>query len=117
MLPLQTGYIGSSVVFLCNITLNTVIGPDLSVLTYYWYHNNIDITNRSEILEQNKEINATTIIINITSIQTLNAGKYICRAGIVGGNLLEDDTILCVKGIHIDLINLDFMICFSSSYK
>ena len=117
MLSLQTRYIGSSTVIVCNITFNIAIGPDLSVLNYYWYHNNIDITNRSEILEQNKEINATTTILNITSIQTSNAGKYKCKAGIVGGNLLEDATIFCVKGIHIDLIDLHFMIYFSSSYR
>ena len=96
----MTVAIESSVVIVCNITLNTAIGPDLSVLNYTWYHNNIDITDRSEILEQNKETNTVTIILNITSVQPSNAGVYQCSAGIVGSNTITSNTTqLCVKGI------------------
>ena len=98
MLSQQTGYIGSSAVIICNITLNTAIGPDLSVLNYYWYHNNIDITNRSEILEHNKETNLVTTILNITSVQSFTAGIYECKAGIVGGNIEKTNSDFCVEG-------------------
>ena len=73
ILSLQTRYIGSSTVIVCNITFNIAIGPDSSVLNYYWYHNNIDITNRSEILEQKRETNAISTILNITS-ETIKKG-------------------------------------------
>ena len=90
--------IGSSAIIVCNITLNTVIGPDLSVLNYYWYYNNTDITNRSEIFDQNKETNTVTTILNITSVQPSNAGVYECRAGIVDSVIMANRTDLCIEG-------------------
>ena len=99
MLSLQTVItIGSSAIIVCNITLNTVIGPDLSVLNYYWYHNNIDITNRSEILEHTRGTNFVTTILNITSVQLYDAGVYECRAGIVDGYAVTNDTNFCLGG-------------------
>ena len=98
MKPTVTVTIGSSAVIVCIITLNTAIGPDLSVLNYYWYHNNIDITNRSEILEQNKKINTITTILNITSVQPSNAGVYECRAGIVDSVIVTNRTEICIEG-------------------
>ena len=97
-----TGTIGSSTVIICNITLNTDIGPDLSALNYIWYHNNIDITNRSEILELNSSSNTITVIQDITSTQLSDTGVYECRAGIVGNNLMMNAiTKLCTEGIAI----------------
>ena len=98
MLPLQSGYIGLSTVIVCNITLNTAIGPDLSVLNYTWYRNNIDITNRSGILEYNKETNVVTTILNIKLVQSFNAGVYKCRTGIVGSNIKTAKSDFCVEG-------------------
>ena len=95
----MTVNIGSPVVITCNINLNTAIGPDLSVLNYAWYHNHIDITNRSEILQQKQETNAISTILNITSVSPSNAGEYKCRAGVVDGIKLENTSILCVKGM------------------
>ena len=122
MKPTVTVTIGSLAVIVCNITLNTAIGsnisyigPDQSVLNYYWYHNNIDITNRSEILEQNKEINATTTILNITSVQPSNAGVYNCTAGIIDGDVMTNNTDLCLKGEDNQIFNkkLYLLFCFS----
>ena len=102
MKPTVTVTIGSSVVIICNITLNTVIGPDLSVLNYTWYYNNTNITKRSEILEQTKETNIAITILNITPVQPSNAGVYECSAGIVDGNTITSSTTsLCVQGIII----------------
>ena len=98
MKPTVTVAIGSSTVIVCNITFNTAIGPDLSVLNYYWYYNNIDITNRSEILEDNKGANTVTTIMNITSAQPSNAGVYECRAGIVDNVIVTNKTELCIEG-------------------
>ena len=100
MKPTVTVTIGSSVVIICNITLNTAIGPDLSVLNYYWYHSNTDITNRSEILEQNKEINVLTTKLNISTVQTSNAGVYNCKASIVDSDIETSSSDFCVEGKH-----------------
>ena len=101
MKPTVTVTIGSLTVITCNINLNTTIGPDLSVLNYTWYHNNTDITNRTEMLEQNRETNTVTTILNITSAQPSNAGVYECRAGIVHDNDMINSTDLCVIGKNI----------------
>ena len=96
--PTVTVTIGSSVVIVCNIILNAAIGPDLSVLNYTWCYNNIDITNRSEILEQDEETDAVTTRLNITSVQPSIAGVYKCRAGIVNGVTVTSRTDLCIEG-------------------
>ena len=105
MLPLQTGYFERSTAIMCNITVNTAIGPDLSVLNYYWYHtDNMDITNNitNQRLLLFLSINGMsfTTTLKITSVQLSNAGVYQCSAGIVGGNTITSNTTqLCVKGI------------------
>ena len=104
MKPTVTVTIGSSTVIVCNITLNTAIGPDLSILNYYWYHNNIDITNNITnqrlILFLGIDGMSFTATLKITSVQSSNAGVYQCSAGIVGGNTTTTNiTQLCVKGI------------------
>ena len=104
MLSLQTVTIGSSIVIVCNITLNTAIGPDLSVLNYTWFHNNIDITNiitnQRLILFLSNNGKTFTTTLQIILVQPSNAGVYQCNAGIVGDNtIISNTTNLCVKGI------------------
>ena len=41
--------VNSSIVIECTITLNTAIGSDLSVINYYWYHNDSLIEGSSII--------------------------------------------------------------------
>ena len=99
-LSLQTGYIGSSAIIVCNITLNTAIGPTLSALEYSWYFDNI-MTNFGALLHNidRKTFNTT---LEITPVQPFNAGVYQCSAGIVGGNAITSNTTqLCVQGIII----------------
>ena len=98
MKPTVTVTIGSSTVIVCNITLNTAIGPDLSVLNYYWYHNNVSVTKRSKILEKNEETNTVTTILNITSVQPSIAGIYECRASIVDSVITTSRTDFCIEG-------------------
>ena len=104
MKPTVTVTIGLSAVIVCNITLNTAIGPDLSVLNYTWYHNNIDITNNVAnqrlILLLNIDGISFTSTLQITSVQPSNTGVYQCSAGIVTDNTITSNTAqLCVKGI------------------
>ena len=102
MKPTVTVAIDSSVFIVCNITLNTAIGPDLLVLNYNWYHNNIDITNKSKILELNSSSSTITTIQNITSVQLSDTGDYECSAGIIGNNLAKSAfTKLCIQGFVI----------------
>ena len=103
----MTVTIGSSTVIVCNITLNTAIGPDLSVLNYYWYHSSIDITNnitnKRLILLHSIYEKTFTSTLQITSVQPSDAGVYQCSAGIVGDNTITSNTAhLCVKGIIIN---------------
>ena len=99
MSPEQRACVNSSAVIACNITLNTAIGPDLSVLNYTWYHNNIDITKKSNMLEQ-EQGNKVMTILNISSVQLSDTGTYECSANIIGSNVTRNDSILFdVKGI------------------
>ena len=109
----MTVTIGSSAVIVCNITLNTAIGPDLSVLNYTWYHKNINITNSTTnqrlILLLSIDGKTFTTTLKITSVQFSNAGIYKCSAGIVDDNTITSNTTqLCVKGI----ICFDYLTCF-----
>ena len=91
-------YVNSPIVIECTITLNTAIGPDLSVINYYWYHNDIKLNTTNNITyEYNNE---TTFItrLTITSVQITNGGTYKCEAGIVGNQLVSNTTDLCVQG-------------------
>ena len=96
----QTACLNSTAVVICNITFNTAIGPDLSVLNYTWYHNNIDITKKSNMLEQIEQDNKVMTILNISSVQLSHTGTYECSANIIGSNVKGNDSILFdVKGI------------------
>ena len=102
MKPTVTVAIDSSVVIVCNITLNTAIGHNISTLNYSWYHNNIDKTNKSEILLLNSSSNTITAIQKIISVQLSDTGVYECRAGIIDNNLMMNAfTRLCIQGIAI----------------
>ena len=102
MKPTVTSAIDSSVVIVCNITLNAAVGHNIFALNYSWYHNNIDITNRSEILELNSSSNTITAIQNITSVKLSDTGVYECRADIIGNNLMINAfTKLCIQGIAV----------------
>ena len=99
----QTVTIGSSAVIECNITLNTAIGPDLSVLNYYWYHDNNMLKQGPSLQIINRK---TYSKLEINPFKASNAGIYQCSACIVGSNTITSNTTqLCVKGIII-LIHL-----------
>ena len=91
--------IRSSAVIECNITLNTAIGPDLSVLNYTWYYGSTELLNQSEPLQSSLDSMFFTSRLNRRSIEVSNAGEYKCIAGIVGGSTLENVTKLCNKGM------------------
>ena len=100
MSPEQTACVNSSAVIACNITLNTAIGPDLSVLNYTWYHNNIDVSKKSNMLKQKKQDNKVMTILNISSVQLSDTGTYKCSANIIGSNVPKNDsTLFDVKGM------------------
>ena len=102
MKPTLIVAIGSSVVIVCDINLNTVIGTDLSVLNYTWYFNSTELLNQSEPLQSSDDSTVFTSRLNRTSIQVSSAGEYKCIAGIVGGTTLENVTKLCLKGMLIN---------------
>ena len=80
----------------CFISLNTAIGPDTSVLTVKWYHNNEQL-NCSMDLQQ---LNTTYIESNITlnNIQLEDAGNYTCNVSIGNEDYVMDTQSVCVFG-------------------
>ena len=99
MKPSLTAAIASSAVIICNITLNTAIGPDLSVLNYTWYYGRTELLSQSEPLQSSMDSMIFTSRLNMTSIEVSNAGEYKCIAGIVDGSTIENVTKLCIKGM------------------
>ena len=71
--------VNSSVVIECTITLNTAIGPDLSVINYYWYHNDNLIEGSSIKTTDIETIFTTQILISLP-------GTYICKVNITGSD-------------------------------
>ena len=107
----MTANIGSSVVITCNITLNTAIGSDLSVLSFTWYHDK-KITKGMLFHRFDKIVFTTTL--EIALVELSNAGVYQCSAGIVGGNTITSNTTsLCLKGIIIIYKLFYILIIFS----
>ena len=101
MSPELTACVNSIAVIICNITVNTAIGSDLSVLNYTWYYNNTDITKRSNKLEQKEQDNKVMTILNITSVQLSDTGTYECIANIISSNVTKSDsTLFDVKGMY-----------------
>ena len=92
--------INSSVLITCTITLNTMIGPDTSFITHYWYYNNnTDITSRSIPLMISGEGTSLITTLNISSVQPSDVGLYECRASIDKNNTqIKNTTHLCAKG-------------------
>ena len=68
--------VNSPIVIECTITLNTAIGPDLSVINYYWYHN--------DSLIEDSTTDKDTILSTQISISL--PGTYTCKANIAGSD-------------------------------
>ena len=107
--------VNSSVLINCIITLNTVIGPDTSFITHYWYNNdNTDITSRSTPLMISGEGTSLITTLNISSVQPSDAGLYECRASIDKNNTqMKNTTRLYAKGL-INKVLLLFDISYLS---
>ena len=80
----------------CFISLNTAIGPDTSVLTVKWYHNNEQFNSAMDL----QQLNATCIESNITlnNIQLEDAGDYTCNVSIGNDDYATDTQSVCVFG-------------------
>ena len=102
------GDINSSVLINCTITLNTVIGPDTSFITHYWYYNNnTDITSRSTPLMISGEGTSLITTLNISSVTPSDVGLYECRASIDKNNTqMKNATHLCAKGLINERFNI-----------
>ena len=85
----------------CFITLNTDIGPDTSVLTVEWYHNNNSIINNTlkyivSSLAKGfaKEFNST---LQISQVESSHSGNYMCVARIGEENQKKSSEDVCVN--------------------
>ena len=85
--PLELNY-GSDGIISCCISLNTAIGPNTSVLTVKWYHNNEQLNSSMDL----KQLNATCIESNITlnNIRLEDAGDYACNVSIGNEDYVMD---------------------------
>ena len=93
--PQQLSY-GSDGMISCFISLNTAIGPDTSVLTVKWYHNNEQLNSAMDL----QQLNATCIETKITlhNIRLEDAGDYTCNASIGNEDYVMDTQSVCVFG-------------------
>ena len=93
--PRKLNY-GSDGIISCFISLDTAIGPDTSVLTVKWYHNNKQLTSAMDL----QQLNATCIESNITlnNIQLEDAGDYTCNVSIGNDVYVNDTQSFCVFG-------------------
>ena len=96
----KDGVLNSSASINCIITLNTVIGPDTSFITHYWYYNNnTDITNRSTPLMISGGHTSLITTLNISSVTPSDAGVYECGASIYDNySTVRNTAQLCAKG-------------------
>ena len=99
MEPVQSHTIGDMVIIQCNITLNNEIGPNISSLQIKWFHNNITITNHHISISPISTVSSVFITtLNISQVQSNDAGIYTCSANIVGHSASIGNTDLCLKG-------------------
>ena len=93
--PLDLQYSSDGMIS-CFISLNTAIGPDTSVLTVKWYHNNKQFNSHMDL----QQLNATCIESNITfnNIQLEDAGDYTCNVSIGNDDYVMDTQSVCVFG-------------------
>ena len=99
--------VNSSIVIECTITLNTAIGSDLSVINYYWYHNDNLIEDSSITTTDKDTILSTQISISLP-------GTYICKANITGSvqtknvslDVVLEGTIFVYYIIHMYIIDI-----------
>ena len=93
--PLELKY-GSDGIISCFISLNTAIGPDTSVITVKWYHNNEQLISAMDL----QQLNATCIESNITlnNILLKDAGNYTCNVSIGNDDYVMDTQSVCVFG-------------------
>ena len=100
--PLELNY-GSDGIISCCISLNTAIGPNTSVLTVKWYHNNEQLNSSMDL----KQLNATCIESNITlnNIRLEDAGDYACNVSIGNEDYVMDTQSVCVFGKFYNFSN------------
>ena len=91
--PLELKY-GSDGMINCFISLNTAIGPDTSVLTVKWYHNDTKLNSGMDL----QQLNATYIESNITlnNIRLEDARNYTCDVSIGNDDYVMDTQSVCV---------------------
>lgn len=73
--------VNESVLLECAVTLNTVIGFDLSVLNISWFHNGTYIPTNN--ITRNDEVYLYISTLQLPSVNDTNSGKYTCEANVI----------------------------------
>ena len=82
----QSLCINSSAVIECTITLNTTSSYDLSVINYYWYHNDKLLNGSNIRVTDNGTIFTTQISISLPGI-------YTCKVNITGSDQTKNASL------------------------
>ena len=81
----------------CRVTLNTVIGSDLSVLNISWYHNGTYLPTNSVTRDDNQCMYIGTL--DLMSVNDTSSGEYTCEANIIENKrAVNKSTFVKVQG-------------------
>ena len=82
--------VNESALLECHVTLNTIIGSDLSVLNISWFHNGTYIPTNN--ITRNDEEFLYISKLNLPSVNDTNNGEYTCEANVIEDTDTEENT-------------------------
>ena len=80
----------------CHVTLNTVIGSNLSVLNISWYHNGTYLSTNNVTRDDERYLYISTLYL--ISVNDTSGGEYTCGANIIEHKM--NLTNITVQGQH-----------------
>ena len=102
--------VNQSVLLECQVTLNTIIGSDLSVLNISWFHNETYIPTNN-ITRNDKEFLYISTL-ELLSVNDTNSGVYTCEANVIESeSTIANYTFVYVQGQYFNkIIQLNFFL-------
>ena len=94
-IPNSTLCINKPAILECHVTLNTVIGSDLSALNISWYHNGTYLSTNNVTRDDEQYLYISTLNLNDT-----NSGEYTCKANIVDNDCIMSSNKVSAQGQH-----------------
>ena len=89
--------VNQSILLECQVTLNTIIGSDLSVLNISWLHNGTYIPTNN--ITRNNEEFLYISTLQLLSVNDTNSGVYTCEANVIESeSTIVNYTFVYVQG-------------------